>query len=484
MKTFEATCRIVTPLFMGGASQQPELRTQSINGVLRWWFRVAGGSLEDEKRIFGWAGETSNQGLVRIRIEKEQIDIMEQMEENKKIAIAILNFLKEEQNKLEKEIELREQEGKIKEKNRLLKMKNKIEKEIEQVQESIEKLDLTKNNWEKFSESENLLKESENLFKEIQKFIFLLEGCGYLGFSLMRNNRDFRAVGLNFNLKISFHPKATDDDIKKFFSALWLAFNLGNFGSRARRGFGAIKIEEIREKGGSITNNCYGLNFVPSDDLKNWINNSLDKIRDFIKPNERQEIPYLFKDFEIYQIQKDNFNHWKNWIKEVQEGRQGSYLKNSWSGNSINNWLELLGFMGFLLMAYRSYRKPDYDVAKNILLGGQVSDPTFERAIFGLPLNFYFSSINKRDMVHLKLGNETLRRASPLMIKIIQTGTKQDEISYEGLFIIMKSTFMPANARLVFSNERVNLPSKNIWKALDEFLSTLQNNNLIRRIYP
>jgi CRISPR-associated protein Cmr1 len=53
---------------MGGANQQAELRTQSINGLLRWWFRIAGGSIEDEKRIFGWAGETSNQGLVRIFI--------------------------------------------------------------------------------------------------------------------------------------------------------------------------------------------------------------------------------------------------------------------------------------------------------------------------------------------------------------------------------------------------------------------------------
>ena len=49
MKTFKVKCKIITPLFMGGANQQPELRTQSINGVLRWWFRVLGGSIEDEK---------------------------------------------------------------------------------------------------------------------------------------------------------------------------------------------------------------------------------------------------------------------------------------------------------------------------------------------------------------------------------------------------------------------------------------------------
>jgi len=391
MKTFEATCRIVTPLFMGGASQQPELRTQSINGVLRWWFRVAGGSLEDEKRIFGWAGETSNQGLVRIFVKEPTF--------------------------------------------------------------------------------------------QTQPFPSRQPGFNYLGFSLKLTSRHAIPENRTFDLKISFHPKATDDDIKKFFSALWLAFNLGNFGSRARRGFGAIRIEEIREKGSSITNNCYDLNFTPSDDLKSWINCNLNKIKDFIKPNDRQDIPYLFKDFEIYQIQKDNFNALGDWIKEVQKGRKGRYLKNSWSGNSINNWFDLLDFMGFLLMAHRSYRGPDYNDAKNILLSGQVSNPTFERAIFGLPLNFYFSSIRRGDMVHLKLGNETLRRASPLMIKIIQTGTNQNETRHEGLFIIMKSTFMPANARLVFSNKRVNLSNDNIWQALDDFLSSLQNKNLIRRIY-
>ena len=390
MRTFEATCRIVTPLFMGGASQQAELRTQSINGVLRWWFRVAGGSLEDEKRIFGWAGETSNKGLVRI-------------------------FIK------------------------------------------------------------------EPTFQS-QPFPSGQPGSDYLGFSLKLTRRLAVPENEKFDLKISFLPKATDDDIKKFFSALWLAFNLGNFGSRARRGFGAIRIEEIEEKGSPITNKCYDLNFVPSGDLESWINDNLNKIKDFIKPNERQDIPYLFKNFEIYQIQKDNFNDWEDWIKEVQDGRRGNHLKKSWSGNSVNNWFELLDFMGFLIMAYRSYRDPDYNNAKNILQGRQVRNSTFERAIFGLPLNFYFSSIRRGDMVHLKLGNDTLRRASPLMIKIIQTGTNQNEISYEGLFIIMKSTFMPANARLMFSNKIVNLPNY-IWQALDDFISSLKNKNLIRRIY-
>jgi len=285
MKTFEATCRIVTPLFMGGASQQPELRTQSINGVLRWWFRVAGGSLEDEKRIFGWAGEASNQGLVRI-------------------------FIK------------------------------------------------------------------EPTFQS-QPFLSRQPGSDYLGFSLKLTRRLAVPENKTFDLKISFHPKATDDDIKKFFSALWLAFNLGNFGSRARRGFGAIKIEkiieEIKENESPITNNCYGLNLVPSGDLESWIKGNLEKIKEILKPNPRKDIPYLFENFEIYNFKSDS--NWQNLLNEV-----GIKYKDFRQNKSLN-----------------------------------------DRIVFGLPI----IAVGKYRMI---------RRSSPLIFKIIKT----DKNDYTLLIIIIK----------------------------------------------
>lgn len=382
MKTFNVVCKVITPLFMGGANQQAELRTQSINGLLRWWFRVAGGSIDDEKRIFGWAGKTSNQGLVRIFIKETDF--------------------------------------------------------------------------------------------QPKRFSSGPQGYNYLGFSLKLANRVSVPENKTFSLKISFHPKANEEDIKKFFCALWLAFNLGNFGSRSRRGFGSIKIENIQ---GQFPNN-FNLQFKPQNSIDKWLKNQLYYIKNLNFWQRRNGIPYLFENFEIYQIQKDKFSNWEKWKSEVQKGRQGKYLKNSWGGNNVNNWKDLLDFMGFLLMAYRSYRMPDYDNAKKILQGIRVNNPTFERAIFGIPLNFYFSSLRKGDMVHLKLGNDNLRRASPLLMKIIQS-----ESGYEGLFIVMKSTFIPNNSRLVFSNVNINLP-KNIWQAIDDFIDYLQRHNLINKIYP
>jgi len=267
MRTFKLKCKIVTPLFMGGAKQQAELRTQSINGLLRWWFRVAGGSIEDEKRIFGWAGENSNQGSVRIHLE-------------------------------------------------------------------------------------------EPFFKP-QGFSPGQPGYNYLGFSLKMTNREAVPANISFTLKIYFHPKSTEEDIKKFFCALWLAFNLGNFGSRARRGFGSIKIERIIENEKDITNDCFGLNFVPSENLKNWVKTNLDRIKNILNPSPRSYIPYVFDNFEIYLFGKNN--DWKNLLNEAG-------------------------------MTYRNFRKKEC---------------LDDRIIFGLPI------VNVR-----RYSN--LRRASPLIFKVTE----------------------------------------------------------------
>jgi CRISPR-associated protein Cmr1 len=322
VKSYFLNCKVITPLFMGGALQQAELRTQSINGVLRWWFRIAGGSFEDEKRIFGWAGETSNQGLVRI-------------------------FIKEP-------------------------------------------------------------------FFKPQKFSPGQPGYNYLGFSLKLTNRYAFPENKTFDLKISFHPKADEDDIKKFFCALWLAFNLGNFGSRARRGFGSIKIEKIEENGNDITNNCYGLNFVPSGNLRDWINNNLNEVKKILN-QPRKDIPNLFDNFEIYIFGSNN--DWQN---------------------LLNHWQKLLNQAG---EEYQSFRKKQKPIDKRI--------------VFGLPI--------------VAVGKyRNLRRASPLMFKILEVNKNK----YVLLLIVMKSN---EKRKFIFHPDEQNPPIKNnvMWNLLSDFVSGL-----------
>ncbi|HEM55787.1 MAG TPA: type III-B CRISPR module RAMP protein Cmr1, partial [Thermodesulfobium narugense] len=254
MRTFKLKCRVITPLFMGGANQQTELRTQSINGILRWWFRVLGGSFDDEKRLFGWAGEKSNQGLVRVFVK---------------------DFDKLKKKKFEKE----------------------------------------------FGTSGHVLQD---------------RGINYLGFSLdqrfNRNQQDkpqreYIIENQTFDIIMRFHPKANNDDIKKFFCAVWCAFNLGNFGSRSRRGFGSVMIEDIQ---GCFPND-FKLEFKPINPIDEWLKNQLNYIKSLGSWQERSDIPFVFSDdFRIYKIERDNFKEWKKWIGDVQEGRSGRHLKKYW----------------------------------------------------------------------------------------------------------------------------------------------------------
>lgn len=54
---YEFTLRVLSPLYMSGIKERTEWRAPSVKGLMRWWFRVVGGSKEEEGKIFGMAGD-------------------------------------------------------------------------------------------------------------------------------------------------------------------------------------------------------------------------------------------------------------------------------------------------------------------------------------------------------------------------------------------------------------------------------------------
>lgn len=68
MVKLELTFRVVTPLYLGGADQQAEVRVPSFKGVLRSWYRAADREFADrENRLFGGAGGRAGQSRVLLR---------------------------------------------------------------------------------------------------------------------------------------------------------------------------------------------------------------------------------------------------------------------------------------------------------------------------------------------------------------------------------------------------------------------------------
>jgi len=416
MKEIRLSCEVITPLFMGGANMEPEIRTQSINGVVRWWFRTLGGSKEEEKKLFGWTGQESKKGAVKFVVCKEPYN----------------------------------------------------SRDIQSC------LDSSKN------------------------------GLNYLAFSLKRQNRQCLYVGYKFDLRIIFSTILEEKEKKKFLGALWCAFYLGNFGSRARRGFGSIMVREIP---GDFDN---FISFDPEGDIKGWLMSSYEKIRGlFEKPKENNE-KSKENNIEIYIFEKLDKDIINEWIKEVQEGRNGKYLARNYNPQGVNqafgrlvglyNWRDLLDLMGFTLMAYRSYLYPDYTNAKAIIQG-RPNNNIIKRAIFGLPLNFHFSSIkqgNNRGTVFPVKGGEKLRRASPLIFKVIKNGN-----SLYGLIVFIKESFLPDDIDLKFviktKNNQDNLQNqkeakkqqnqekmidlqKPDYSLIEDYLNSLKNKNIIRRL--
>ncbi len=330
MNKISLTCKIITPLFMGGAEQQPELRTQSFNGLFRYWFRLLGGKFEDEKRLFGWGGEKANEGLIKIVVKTQ--------------------------------------------------------------------------GW------------------SFSSFQPSGAGYNYLGFSLRLTRREGIQNSNNFTIIFHFHLKTTEEDIKKFLCAVWCAFYLGNFGSRSRRGFGSIVVEEIE---GDIPAG-FKLKFKPEGKIQNWLKEQLNYIKGLNYWYPRKDIPYIFENLEVHLF------------------------------NKSNDCIRLLDEIGTL---YRDLRR-------------KYSLP--ERIWFGLPIRNIIPQIQGR----------AGRRASPLIFKIIQI-EKNNFVGFILVFKPNSKNhnfkFLPDGASINLKG--VNLDKPN-WEILDEFINSLKNFNLITKVYP
>lgn len=381
MKKIDFDLKIITPLFMGGASKQPELRTQSFNGVIRYWFRLLGGTKELENKLFGTAGSTSQKGMVKIQIEA--------------------NNLKPQ----------------------------------------------------KF----------EKCFND-KGYVIQGNGINYIGFSL--GQREFVLQDQDFNIIFHFHPFLEEDEIKAFLSSFWCSLYLGNFGSRSRRGFGSI-ISNNNPNFNEILKD-FKLKFVIDKDIGQWYKEQLEYIKTIYEWKPFENTPFVFHNLNIYIV---NFSeNVKKWVDDVQKGRNGKHLIKKWEKG---NKLQELDFMGFLLAAFRSYYKPDYDNVKGLLLGRKQNFKV-ERMIFGLPLNF-------------KFGNDKIvtyvRRPSPLIFKIVQFHNKN-----YGLFL----TFIPNSHKFDFVKGKIKfkLQKSNMeyevehpdFTALENFIRSLEKFEIIRRV--
>lgn len=143
------TLRVVTPLVMTGADPRvAEWRAASIKGMVRWWFRIAGGSRQDEERLFGAVGKDGARSSL-LTVETPPVS----------------------------------------------------------------------------------QKQTLNSLPAL-----------YFGFSIRMNQRGAIPAGETLQATFRVSPWADEADVARVRAAVWLAFYLGNFGTRSRKGYGSLVV--------------------------------------------------------------------------------------------------------------------------------------------------------------------------------------------------------------------------------------------------
>jgi len=132
-------------------------------------------------------------------------------------------------------------------------------------------------------------------------------------------------------------------------------------------------------------------------------------------------------------------------------------------------WEKAMDEVGGILKNFRSRRQPDYQNVKNVLSGSSSGLPSVERSAFGLPIVFYYRSLDGQKGT--LEGSTNDRRASPLLIRVSRLANG----NYTVVMTVFQSALLDGAEKLVLKRGRRVLataatPSLSL---IDAFLSEI-----------
>ncbi len=284
-------------------------------------------------------------------------------------------------------------------------------------------------------------------------------GIRYLSYGTF--DRPYIDLGSRFEIRILFKRSMSSEEKEKVIATLWLLLNLGNVGSKNRKGFGSLRITRDVTIGEIEFRNPDNL-----DEMNRYLRNNLERCLrifgwDGNRPRNKSLPQYsiIAPHYWKMKILNNTHNSAINAINYIGE-KIRKYRENR--GNSAARHIRHTRRGTFSYCVTR-----DYEAVKSIYTKGSPSTP--QGSIFGLPHQFQFQSINKKVMVK---GVEHNRRASPLYIKIWKLGNNQFAIGLQ----LFKSLFIPESELRILDLRNpnikadVNIPS---YSYLENFLNGL-----------
>ncbi|NPV10613.1 MAG: type III-B CRISPR module RAMP protein Cmr1 [Ignavibacteria bacterium] len=282
-----------------------------------------------------------------------------------------------------------------------------------------------------------------------------LEGIKYLYYSTFllqsRGNRIFRSYFkpkpiqetknssdcTQFTIELTaFHEGI--NVFKHFVASLWLSIYLGGFGTRARRGGGNLEITSCNGDNCDIDFICNAKNI---DELKNWMQTNLSKIKNIINQSSNGT---------------NKYTNLSNQVILIFEPK--------------NNWVSALDFVGLRFREFRHNHKEDI----------------FRTPAFGMPIMHGKFKVRLVPYIARRPNQRLSERwASPLIIKVIKSLYEDYypvviKLTPGGINFIAKETKNNNNEWRI--SDRDNDIQKFNAKILDDFLNELKENTNCKEI--
>jgi CRISPR-associated protein Cmr1 len=242
-----------------------------------------------------------------------------------------------------------------------------------------------------------------------------------------------------FTMSLVFKRGSTADDRQQIAEAV-LAFGLlGGLGSRVRKGFGSVSIGSAQE----------GLDVPTSRDAYEAALNAI--------PHKAVSLPPFTALSTQSHIQISAAGN--DPLRLLEEAGRQMQLYRSWGRNGRVNGQQ----------AEQRF-SADHDLAQAAATNPNSTSVLPERAIFGLPHNYFFSSTRAKLEI-MPAEQDRTRRASPLLIHIHQFSNGSSLLVHA----LLPATFLPPSDRVEFKNGRgvahsIRVPSPN-WAPLHAYLS-------------
>ncbi|NDP59536.1 MAG: type III-B CRISPR module RAMP protein Cmr1 [Oxalobacteraceae bacterium] len=289
------------------------------------------------------------------------------------------------------------------------------------------------------------IQRAETPFKDMSGSQLYLLGMGLGSFKGGNHTTRNALTSGEFSVRLKFRPGVSEADRRSVADALYLFGLLGAIGSRARHGMGSVALTAWQGDARHVPQDRQS--YVAA--IQSLLANVADSLPPFTAFSGQARIDVSAQD-------KDPLK-----LLTMVGSQQQLYRSFGQHGKVLGQPAE------------RNF-KGDHDLILAATKGEGITRAP-ARAVFGLPHNYFFSSIKGKADVDYAPDNKAGRRASPLLLHVHALGDGQRL----AVHCLMPAQFLPAGAQIrIKSIWSVNVPVDVDWKVLHDYLDRFDGETI------